>query len=220
MYYACRQMSAIQEIYKKTVLQLSDEITAAETGAKLIGSTSHAPADDSDGEDDGLQMENEQIDTYYIGRRLCPRIEKVREAVQALKNDLRKPYKSSSDQAWITFNNLYVYYTLSMFGMATGVRKMVTPYIDVSEVSPLNGVARIRDKDGDAGTKAKLVWIPDMVVAQMKHFAAHRAYIRSRFQIADDGLPCFFLSDEAQPKLARPPNHVSISCKVSAWIPS
>jgi hypothetical protein len=43
-----------------------------------------------------------------------------------------------------------------------------------------------------------------MVVEQMKHFAAHLAYIRSRFQIADGDLPCFFLSDEGRPKPARP----------------
>jgi hypothetical protein len=204
MYYACRQMSAIQKIYARAVFQLRDEITTAETGAKMTTSAWQAPVDDSDGEDKDLQTENERINALYIGRRLCPRNEKVRESVRALKNDLRKPYKSSPDQAWITFSNLYTFYTLWVFGMATGVRKMVTPYIDVSEVSPLNGVARIRDKDGDAGTKAKLVWIPGMVVEQMKHFAAHRAYIRSRFQIADGGLPCFFLSDQGRTKLARP----------------
>jgi hypothetical protein len=91
-----------------------------------------------------------------------------------------------------------------MFALATGVRKMVTPYLDVREVSPINGVAKLRDKDGDSGIKAKLVWIPDLVVKQMQHYADHLKFIHERFGIAPVDLPCFFLSEEGRIKQVRP----------------
>jgi hypothetical protein len=126
------------------------------------------------------------------------------DAVAALKASLHKPYKSSSDEAWIDFSNRFTFYTIWLFNIAVGSRKRITPYIDVKTVSPLNGVAIYRDKDGDAGTKRKLIWVPDIVRAQMEHYATHLAYIRMRFHISDEELPCFFLDDSGRPRLVRP----------------
>jgi hypothetical protein len=81
---------------------------------------------------------------------------------------------------------------------------LITPYVDIKTVSPLNGVALYRDKDGDAGTKRKLIWLPNLVRQQMQHYADHLAYIRMRFHISDEELPCFFLDASGRPRLVRP----------------
>jgi hypothetical protein len=91
-----------------------------------------------------------------------------------------------------------------MFALATGIRKLITPYVDVHQVSPINGVVKLRDKDGDSGVKAKLGWIPDLVCEQMRHYADHLKAVRERFHIQGTDLPCFFLEDDRQIKLVRP----------------
>jgi hypothetical protein len=203
MHYACRECSVIQDIYQKTVKRYGKEIDREGPGS------SQFPSDSSDSTPTQLQPQRKYmgkpLDAIHLGARLCPRTDRFQEAIQALIGDLNnKPYTSGSDQAWIEFHNRFTFFTVWTFALATGVRKMVTPYLDVREISPINGVARLRDKDGDSGTKAKLVWIPDLVLKQMQYYADHLEFIRERFGIAADDLPCFFLSEERRIKLVRP----------------
>ena len=142
-------------------------------------------------------------DALCLGTRLCPRTDRFQEAIARVTGELKtKPY--SSEPKWIQFHNLYTFYTVWMFSIATGVRKIITPYVDPRDVSTINGVALLRDKDSDSGAKAKLIWIPEVIMKQMEHYADHLKVMRDRFQIENVELPCFFLSDEIKVQLVRP----------------
>jgi hypothetical protein len=204
MYYACRESSVIQDIYRKTVERYGKEIDRE--GLILLGGKA---SDASDSSPTQLQPRRKYMgkpsDAIHVGARLCPRTDRFQQAIQTLIGDLdNKPYTSGSDQALIEFHNRFTFFTVWMFALATGVRKIVTPYLEMSEVSPINGMATLSDKDGDSGTKTKLVWIPDLVGKQMQHYADHLKFIRERFGIADVCLPCFFLSEKRCIKLVRP----------------
>jgi hypothetical protein len=203
MHYACRELSVIQDVYRRTVLRHGGEIDREGPRSWRF------PSDVSDPSPAHLQLRRKYMgkrpDAACVGRRLCPRTDRFQQAFHNLIEVLsNKPYAPGSDQVWIAFHNQYTFYTVWMFALATGVRKMVTPYLDVREVSPINGVAKLRDKDGDSGIKAKLVWIPDLVVKQMQHYADHLEFIHERFGIAAVDLPCFFLSEEGRIKQVRP----------------
>lgn len=211
MYYACRSMANIWEIYRATVNDLLSEIGKENNfGFKIDSYWRPRPSDAelTAGANEWNQAElaqrMEASKSIRVAARACPRMDAFCDAVVALKASLRKPYKSSSDEAWIEFHNRYTFYTVWLFNIAVGSRKLITPYIDIKTVSPLNGVAIYRDKDGDAGTKAKLIWLPELVREQMHHYAYHLAYIRMRFGISDEELPCFFLDARGRRRLVRP----------------
>jgi hypothetical protein len=139
MHYACRELPVLQAIYQKAVINLQDE-------AK--GDWMHPHGYDTGGPGpsplalDDKKYEGRSPETRFVARRLCPQDEKFQGAFRKLIQKLDyKPYKSSSDQSWITYHNLYTFYTIWAFAMATGVRKIRTPYLPPSEISPINGVA-------------------------------------------------------------------------------
>jgi len=203
MYYACRELSLIQDIHRKTVSCLRSDLSGAWSMDNQNSFLDRArrgypgrPRISAFGNPSAV----------FLGSRLCPQFERFRVAFRDIIADLKqKPYRSNSDHAdWIEYHNLYTFYTMWVFAMATGVRKIITPYVSPAEVSHLNHVARLRDKDSDSGLKAKLVWIPDQMLEQMEFYADHLSYIRERFAIANDSLPCFFLNEKGHAELVRP----------------
>lgn len=202
MHYACRELPALQALYGKTVVNLSDDVK---------GCSRHTRESDTQGltrtvhESHVPEYKPRSAETRFVAKRLCPQDQKVQEAFRKLIQKLDcKPYSRSADERWINYHNLYTFYSVWAFAMATGVRKIKTPFLDVREISPINGVARLRDKDGDSGTKTKLVWIPKIIAKQMEHYANHLETVRKRFGIADCGLPCFFLTGDRCIRLVRP----------------
>jgi hypothetical protein len=200
MHYACREVSILQETYKRATLSLLDEINVERfiREPKLL-----TPVQRPIGP--RAEYLGHPPDAQFVGRRLCPQTDIFRQAVHNLIETLNpKPYSSSSESEQISYHNRYTFYTIWMFALATGIRKLITPYVDVHQVSPINGVVKLRDKDGDSGVKAKLGWIPDLVCEQMRHYADHLKAVRERFHIQGTDLPCFFLEDDRQIKLVRP----------------
>jgi hypothetical protein len=198
MFYACRKLSRVRYVYQKAVSELRDEIEEEKPNGWIPVET------EKRGFKPWPKAAGKPANSIFVSRRLCPRTDAVRAALQKVIRPLQKrPSPSRTDRAWITFHNLYTFYTMWFFAMAIGVRKIVTPYIDVSEVSPINHVARLRDKDGESGAKAKLVWIPDGVLQQMEFYRSHVTSVCMRFQL-QTALPCFFLGKKAQIYKVRP----------------
>lgn len=214
MHYACREMAPLRDIYQEVVRSLAHEITSIEASWRL-NEPSCAPESDTWHSGPLKPSEGETHNALCLGRRLCPSSDRFRQAVTSLVGELTKPYSSKS--RWIHFHNLYTFYTVWMFSIATGVRKVITPYLDPCVVSPINRVALLRDKDGDSGSKAKLIWVPNIVAKQMDLYAKHLNTICNRFQIENPGLlPCFFLGDDGKVQPVRPRNLLPF---VSKYLP-
>ncbi len=198
LYYACRNAKHVQEIYFSVVEQLKSEIDQEELrrGITLESAASRPRAEGNSEKRLRPKDIGASKQTVFIGKRLCPRMDAVLAAVQAIKSKLCRPYFTSSNEAWIEFHNFYTLYTVWGFLMATGTRKIITPYVAFSEVSPLNHVAILRDKDNDAGSKAKLIWVPDTILDQMRFYSEHLKFIKERFTVKHQDEPCFFLKEE------------------------
>jgi hypothetical protein len=215
MFYACRELSVIQKTYQTTISAFIYDLDKWQFEVSKLDVT-------GDHECDGRRIQPPKYeptapDAHFLGSRLCPHPRRFRLAVLDLLGDLKKkPYRSSPNNTWLEYHNLYTFYTIWMFALATGVRKMITPYLSPSAVSPLNHVALLRDKDGDSGLKAKLVWIPALVLKQMENYDAHLSYVRERFEIAEDNLPCFFLTGAGRVRPVRPS---SLFPYVSKYLP-
>ncbi|HUB00509.1 MAG TPA: hypothetical protein VMA34_19415 [Terracidiphilus sp.] len=202
MHYACREIPFLQALYGRAVNHLKGE--AQGDWRHPYGYYSDGPKPTPPDRNE-KRYEGRSPETQFVARRLCPQDGKVQGAFRELIQKLAdRPRTSSSDSSWIAYHNSYTFYTIWAFAMATGIRKLKTPYLPVSEISPINGVAKLRDKDGDSGTKTKLVWIPEIIADQMQYYANHLECIRTRFGIRDEESPCFFLTDGGSTSPVRP----------------
>ncbi len=126
MYYACRSMVNIKEIHRATVNDLLSEIGKENNfGYKFDSFWRPRPSDaelmaranESDRAE--LTQRIEATKAIHIGARACPSMGAFQDAVVALKASVRKPYKSSSDDAWIEFNNRFTFYTIWLFNASS-----------------------------------------------------------------------------------------------------
>src|ERR1035441_4291323 len=66
-------------------------------------------------------------DTIFIGARLCPRPQVVKEAISRLKEDIERDKQERTDLTSPLHHNRYTLYAIWTFAFATGVRAIVTP---------------------------------------------------------------------------------------------
>jgi hypothetical protein len=177
MFYACRRLSKIQEIYAGSVSSLRADILPKKDPS-FFRSRIWSPAPE----------------TRFVTKRLCPRTDVVQDAVRRLRSDLEKT-PITSDEV-VQYHNRYTLYTIWYFAYSTGVRAIRTPYVDVEEISRL-GMVVIRDKDSDAGFKAKLLWIPPGLREQMDKYKEASSPKKLTYQPKQD-LPCFFIGEDPE----------------------
>ncbi len=153
-------------------------------------------------------------DAVFIGSRLCPRPEVVKDAIASLKNDICNDIGGMGDRTAPSFHNRYTLYSVWTFAFATGVRAIVTPYIDPYKISGLNGTALLRDKDSESGAKAKLVWIPPKVKAQMDLYSRYIGDLPGAPCSRDE--PCYFLGEKGKHLQVRP---ASLGPEMAPYLP-
>lgn len=184
MFYACRQLSKLQAIYRDAVWSLQAEIWRE--------GSSPPPA---------YPRVNFAIHSRFVARRPCPTTKAVKDAIAALVEQVRNPEAVLRSKGRNCYHNLYTLFTLWHVAFATGVRAITTPFISSEEISPLNSTALMRDKDSDAGFKAKLVWIPDSVRQQLENYEEHVS--TDDFRLISQ-LPCFFFRDDGKHSPVKP----------------
>lgn len=136
------------------------------------------------------------LDAVYIGINVCPTELAMRSAVQELRGSLLDA--DSRPRSWNEYFNLYSFYSTWHFGFVTGSRAIGCPYLWLHEVSRINLTARYRDK-GEG--KARLVWIPEGLLLQMKYYEN----FLSNTRLGRLGkFPCWLVDDQGQPIEVKP----------------
>lgn len=171
---------------------------------------------------DGTTVEK---DEGYVGARLCARLTCVQGAIRRLQEQISELSQSQNRDESIKFHNLYSLHTVLLFGYATSMRAIWTPYISPEKVDDVTGFTFISDKDDDAQHKTRPAWVPIFVREEMRFYADHifvlklnNPQVHKWLEIEQE--PCFFLdadgrpfritpttlSKEMRPFLALPPN--------------
>jgi integrase len=133
----------------------------------------------------------------YVGINACPSDRAMRGAVQALIDSVETLWASVSPCNWQEAHNLYTYYTVWFFGFVTGARPIVCPYHRTSEIDEQTMCGRLKDKGDD---KARLFWVTDDLLAQMKNYEAYISTTRLATLIQR---PCWFVNAQGSPELVR-----------------
>jgi hypothetical protein len=98
------------------------------------------------------------------------------------------------------------------FGIAILARGVRTPYLHSSQVDwdmekeEGSGLAVITDKDSGTGYKSRLVWLPPLVLKQMKLYESYLSEMAERagFDPPTRNRPCYFLSSNRKVLVVRP----------------
>jgi hypothetical protein len=173
MFYAVRRMKSLQEIYAGTVRYLR-------TGINLVRPTATVGGSEPNALSTLLRLERQTYlqtpfvpapeNEKYVAINACPTDGAMRQAVQHLIASVEDLWAKSPSSNWIEAHNLYTYYVVWFFGFVTGARPIVCPFLRPSEIDERTMCGRLQDKGVD---KARLVWITEELLSQMKIYDAY-----------------------------------------------
>lgn len=111
----------------------------------------------------------------FIGSSAFPTLYCVKEAVEKTQKAFTK-FTTCKNQDKFLYWNLATLHVLWHQQFAVGMRCSKRLYIQLSEVSE-SGLATLSDKDYKNGYKTRLVWLPPMLLLEMKELEKHAYYI-------------------------------------------
>ena len=134
--------------------------------------------------------------------------------------DVKQKILGASSKAWnypgaefVARHNLYTFYTVVLtFGICILARGVRTPYLHSSQVDwdpergEGTGLAVITDKDSGSGYKSRLVWLPPLVLKQMRFYELYLREMAERTGLDPPNCkkPCYFLSPDLKVLEVRP----------------
>ena len=111
-----------------------------------------------------------ELQDFYVGSRLCPTFEAVKNAITRLRGEIQTARKNHDE---IRFHNLFTLLTLWRFAFATACRAIETPYLPTAKIDEETGIGALSDKDNCAGYKTRLIWLPQEVYNLMTQYEVH-----------------------------------------------
>lgn len=107
-----------------------------------------------------------------VGARLCVKLDVYRSAIQTIQEDLEVTVNYSSWEEFVDFHNLFTFYTVLMFGVASAARAIKNPLIKGSDIDA-NGFSTYSDKDSQTPYHSRLIWLPEQVRLQLLEYERH-----------------------------------------------
>jgi hypothetical protein len=196
MFYAVRRMKRLQEIYAGTVRYLRAAISLTQPHAengnyKSNGLSALMPLQRQTGVQTPFVPAPD--DEKYVAINACPTDKAMQKAVQDFIGKVEDLWLKPTSANWIEAHNLYTYYVIWFFGFVTGARPIASPILRPSEIDEPSMCGRFQDKGLD---KARLVWITDQLLAQLKFY---EAYIGTTRLATLTKHPCWFLDRSGSP---------------------
>lgn len=199
LFYACRSVRKLQRRYLKSALTLSRSL------GRILPDRKGRPK---------ISLEKPNI---YIGNRICPTLESLKEAVLSLIDEIRACEERTRESDAVDHHNLFTLYTIWFFSYTTGIRGIRTPYLPITEIDRKSGIATITDKDTGLGYRTKLTWISPDLIKQMDSYQDFLSrslrfpkedsepIVRRSVRIEKSNpWPCFFVDDQMNPLAVRP----------------
>ncbi len=199
MFYADRLEKQMQEIHTGTIVYARNSINLA---AMPRGSASQTIAhldflsDFIRKPEVSVPFVPAPLGAVHIGINVCPTEIAMRRAVQQVKESLLEA--ASRYGNWNELVNLSTFYSVWFFGFVSGSRAIECPYLWLHEVDVINRTARYQDKGEN---KARLVWIPEGLLLQMKHY---ESFLRGTRLGKLTEYPCWLVDETGQALVVKP----------------
>ena len=134
-----------------------------------------------------------------VGARLCVTVAAYKQAIESIQADLKEAADYSDWQEFVSFHNLFTFYSILMFGFASAARAIKSPLLKGSEID-VNGFSTITDKDTTRPYHSRLIWLQEMVQLQLVEYERHKEITTNWLKLkstakeyAEQVLPCYFI---------------------------
>lgn len=124
-------------------------------------------------------------DVCFVGSQICPTERTVKLFVADLKAKMQHARKDLGNSNYlINLHNAYTSYCVSLLGFATGYRAVCDPLCSELDIDWQQGFAVICDKDSDDYYNTRVVWLPEVLLQQLKSYKAHRMAMAERLMLS------------------------------------
>lgn len=144
---------------------------------------------------------------WALGARHSLTTDAFRAGIKGVIDRLEALAHFEDPESFIAFHNLYTAYVVWMLGTATALRATTKSLIHLSDIDPVLGVACYRDKDTARPYHARLIWVPDLVIRQLRHYENHRRRVDGELLVRGIQSPVepgYYLSPGHKPIELRP----------------
>ena len=154
-------------------------------------------------------IEQLSLEAPRVGSKLRVRHEVMRDVIRAIRQQLQIFRKSIAfGDTWRRCHNLLTAYSQLMVMWGTGYRAVRDPLSHDCDFNATRGALIINDKSGEGFEHSRVVWLPQIVAAQLTHYQRHReaACFRLGYVAGTRENPWLFayLSDDDRWKEATP----------------
>ena len=144
-----------------------------------------------------------------VGSPFCVRLEVMRDVVSRLRAQIAEYRKTAYSRANIRrFHNLFTAYAILQVMWSTGFRAVRDPIAHPYEFNERRGFVIIADKVDDNLGHSRLVYLPEVVIDQLRRYETHRQHMKLRLNEVGVEAPietCFvFLDAKLQSEFATP----------------
>ncbi len=158
MHYTALPVTMLQETYRR----------ACETIQRRAGGT-QAPMN-------AASAQGALPPDGYVGCQLRPRQQTVTSLVTRVQDQLTRAVKAArkpTAENLLALHNSMTRYTVLMLGYCTGYRGVRNPFSSFDQFDLESGFVVISDKDYIDHYNARIVWLPEMCVTQMRYYIDH-----------------------------------------------
>jgi len=144
-----------------------------------------------------------------VGSPFCVRLEVRRDVVSRLRAQIAEYRKTAYSRAGIRkFHNLFTAYAILQVMWSTGFRAVRDPIAHPYEFNERRGFVIIADKVDDNLGHSRLVYLPEVVIEQLRRYETHRQHMKLRLNEVGVGAPIatffVFLDAKLQSEFATP----------------
>lgn len=144
-----------------------------------------------------------------VGSPFCVRLEVMRDVVSRLRAQIAEYRKTAYSRANIRrFHNLFTAYAILQVMWSTGFRAVRDPIAHPYEFNERRGFVIIADKVDDNLGHSRLVYLPEVVIDQLRRYETHRQHMKLRLNEVGVEAPIetffVFLDAKLQSEFATP----------------
>ncbi|MBD3655788.1 hypothetical protein [Marinobacter sp.] len=144
-----------------------------------------------------------------VGSPFCVRLEVMRDVVSRLRAQIAEYRKTAYSRAGIRkFHNLFTAYAILQVMWSTGFRAVRDPIAYRYEFNERRGFVIIADKVDDNLGHSRLVYLPEVVIEQLRRYETHRQHMKLRLNEVGVEAPIatffVFLDAKLQSEFATP----------------
>ena len=115
-------------------------------------------------------------ESLHVGTPKRPKVETVRKLAGDLVDRIKAATAKKSRitvEEFVEFHNLYTAYTVLVVSFSTGHRAVSCPYLYKSAYDQKSGFCVVRDKDTTDYYHTRLIGLPDICTAQLRHYQTY-----------------------------------------------